>query len=331
MCSIISDCLSTHYGIVCAKVVPLSLGADINALTFRVETHERLSYFVKVREGQYSDISLKLLAFLNESGIQQIIPIIKTMDGKLTAHIENFTLSVYPFIDGRNGFSRDLSDDQWMILGKTLRQVQELDMPPHLKNEIRKETYSSEWRDCVRLLDKNIDSIQVSDEVAVKLQRFIKEHQLLINRLVRRAEYLSRVIQEQQLEFVLCHSDIHGGNVLLNEKGTLFIVDWDEPILAPKERDLMFIGGGVANVWNSPREEKIFYDGYGKTNINWSALAYYRYERIVVDIAEYTQALLLASDGGGDRQMMYKHFLDMFEPNGVVEIALKTDKALKLD
>lgn len=32
------------------------------------------------------------------------------------------------------------------------------------------------------------------------------------------------------------------------------IVDWDEPIMAPKERDLMFIGGGVANVWNDPSE-----------------------------------------------------------------------------
>lgn len=31
--------------------------------------------------------------------------------------------------------------------------------------------------------------------------------------------------------------------------------------MAPKERNLMFIGGGVANVWNNPREEKFFYKG----------------------------------------------------------------------
>ena len=30
----------------------------------------------------------------------------------------------------------------------------------------------------------------------------------------------------------------------------------------PKERDLMFIGGGVANVWNKPHEETLFYKGY---------------------------------------------------------------------
>ena len=47
--------------------------------------------------------------------------------------------------------------------------------------------------------------------------------------------------------FVLCHSDIHGGNILIADTGELYVVDWDDPILAPKERDLMFIGGGSAS------------------------------------------------------------------------------------
>ena len=44
------------------------------------------------------------------------------------------------------------------------------------------------------------------------------------------------------------------------------------------------------------------------------------------DIAEYGQALLLTPDGGKDRVEMFKQFKDMFEPNGVVDIALKTDR-----
>ena len=72
-------------------------------------------------------------------------------------------------------------------------------------------------------------------------------------------------------------------------------MDWDEPIMAPKERDLMFIGGGIANVWNDPQEEIYFYKGYGNTDINIPILAYYRLERIVEDIAEYVQALLLTN------------------------------------
>ena len=31
--------------------------------------------------------------------------------------------------------------------------------------------------------------------------------------------------------------------MLIHENSDIYIVDWDEPIMAPKERDLMFIGG----------------------------------------------------------------------------------------
>jgi spectinomycin phosphotransferase len=84
-------------------------------------------------------------------------------------------------------------------------------------------------------------------------------------------------------------------NVLIDEKGSIYIVDWDQPVMAPKECDLMFIGGGVANVWNNPHEEEFFFKGYGKTKINMPILAYYRHERIVEDIAEYTQEFLLTA------------------------------------
>lgn len=33
-----------------------------------------------------------------------------------------------------------------------------------------------------------------------------------------------------------------------------YIVDCDQPILAPKKRDLMFIDGGIATVWHNPYE-----------------------------------------------------------------------------
>jgi spectinomycin phosphotransferase len=157
---------------------------------------------------------------------------------------------------------------------------------------------------------------------------FMKKHAATIHRLVNRAEQLSQQIQDQLPEFVLCHSDIHGGNVMIDGNDIIYMVDWDDPIMAPKERDLMFIGGGVANVWNRPNEEEFFYKGYGKTEINMAILAYYRHERIVEDIALFGQQLLLTSAGGQNRIESYKHFIAQFEPQGVVEIAFKTDESL---
>ena len=302
----------------------------MNASVYKAETQGGLSYFVKLKRGHRYDMSIAILALLQASGMQQIIPPIKTIDGKLTQHINDFTLIVYPFVDGQNGFCYNLTDDQWLTLGKVLRQVHEFDVPPSIKDRIRKETYSPKWREAVKSLDAHIDGKLSSDEIALKLQTFIKGHRAVIHRLVDRAESLSQKIREQSAEFVLCHSDIHGGNVLIDGNGAIYIVDWDDPIMAPKERDLMFIGGGVANVWNNPHEEEFFYKGYGKTEINRLILAYYRHERIVEDIAEYEQALLLTTAGGKDRLKMYKQFTDMFEQNGVIDIAFKTDIQARL-
>lgn len=322
------DCLNTNYGIVATTLIFLPLGADINASVYKAETCEGQSFFVKLKRGHHSDISVALLAWLRDSGIQQIIPPIKTIDGKLTQYINDFTLTLYPFVDGQNGFCCHLMDDQWVVLGKVLKQVHELDVPSSIKDKIMKETYPSKWREAIRSLDAHIDEDLGNDETTLKMQRFMKEHKAITDRLVNRSEALSQIVQKQNPKFVLCHSDIHGGNVLIDGSGAIYIVDWDEPIMAPKEHDLMFIGGGVANVWNDPREEEFFYKGYGRPNINTVILAYYRHERIVKDIVEYSRALLLSSAGGEYRLEMYKQFIDMFEPNGVVDIAFKTDEEL---
>lgn len=63
----------------------------------------------------------------------------------------------------------------------------------------------------------------------------MKENILSIRRLVDRAEQLGQKLQEQSHKLVLCHSDIHGGNVLLAGNDNIYIVDWDDPIMAPYE------------------------------------------------------------------------------------------------
>lgn len=323
----IIDCLNADYGITVATLTFIPLGADMDAAVYKAQTHDQSSYFIKLKRGHHYDIGTIIPLLLHDAGISQIIAPLKINDSQPTHHIDDFTLIVYPFIEGMDGFSRNLTNDQWVTLGKALRQVHKFVLPPLIKNQIKRESYLPKWREAVRSIYTHIDAEpRMADDIALKLLTFMKEQKGTIQRLVDRAEQLGKKIRRQSPEFVLCHSDIHGGNVLIANDGTLYIVDWDQPIMAPKERDLMFIGGGIANVWNNPHEEEFFYKGYGKTEINREILAYYRHERIVEDIALYSEQLLLTTDGGKNRTEMYKQFIDMFEPQGVVEIAFKTDK-----
>ena len=326
----IIDCLHTDYGIEVATLTFLSLGADANASVYKAEAHNQLSYFVKLKRGHHHDIGIAVVGLLHDVGIQQIILPVKTTHSHATQLIDDFTLIVYPFIEGQNGFNRTLTDEQWLTLGKTLRQVHEIDVPSSIQHRVRRETYSSKWREAVRSLYIHIEAEPNGDEIALKLWEFMKKNARAIHRLVDRAEHLAEVLQSKSPKFVLCHSDIHGGNVLMDGNDIIYMVDWDDPIMAPKERDLMFIGGGVANVWNKPHEEKYFYKGYGKTEVNSTILAYYRHERIVEDIALYGQDLFLTTAGGEDRLQSYKHFIAMFEPRGVVDIAFKTDESISI-
>ena len=323
----IIDCLNNDYGIEIATLTFLSLGADMHASVYKAQTHDHSSYFVKLKRGHHHDISITIQVLLHDAGIQEIISPLKTKYGQPIQHVDDFTLIVYPFIEGQDGFSRDLTNNQWITLGKVLRQVHELAVPLPIKDQIKRESYSPKWREAVRTIYAHIDEQSVTEAIALKLLIFMKEHRLVIQHLIDRADQLCQKIQGQSPEFVLCHSDIHAGNVLIQEDGAIYIVDWDSPIMAPKERDLMFIGGGVGNAWNNPREEELFYKGYGKTEINMAILAYYRHERIVEDIADYCQQLF-APQTRENKFEMYKQFTSMFEPRGVVDIAFKTDENL---
>lgn len=326
--SIIIKTLCVHYGLQVASLTRLNLGADIHASLYKAQTHDETSYFIKLKQGLQHETSIEIAGLLKSAGVEGIIFPIETVHGMPAQAIDECTLIVYPFVDGQDGFSRKLTAHQWIKLGKALKRIHEVEVPPSIQSRIRKETYSSRWREAVRSIYALVEEGSIEDETASKLQKFMMKHMPEIRRLVDRAEDLGKQLKGRPPEFVLCHSDIHAGNVLMDETQGIYLLDWDEPIMAPKERDLMFIGGGVGNVWNEPSEEAYFYEGYGKTKVDLMLLSYYRHERIVEDIAIYSQELFLKSSGGEGREEMLGHFKAMFAPRGVVEIAFETDEGL---
>jgi spectinomycin phosphotransferase len=321
----IIEIIGTHYGIEVNTLLQLPLGADTYADVYRAVTPEQQSYFVKITTNGHPR-SIAIFDLLQKVGIKNIISPVKTKQGDSSLQLEDATVIVYPFIDGQDGFSQKLSDYQWQTLGKILRQLHDVRVPVSLLPLIHRETYAPTWRNAVARLFALARLDPEADEIAVKLWAFIKANLAAIKRLVDRADHLANQLRHENLPFVLCHADIHAGNILIDQAESIYLVDWDAPIMAPKERDLMFIGGGVGNTWNDPAEVTRFYSGYGSTEINKNALAYYRHERIVEDIAIYSQAILFTSAKKQDKQQSYAHFKAMFAPRGVVEIAFNSDE-----
>ena len=146
----------------------------------------------------------------------------------------------------------------------------------------------------------------------------------------KRAEQLALMLQKELPEFVLCHSDVHGYNLLIDNNGALYIIDWDALVFAPKERDLMFIGGGHGNSGYAPQEEAaMFYQGYGETKINQIAIAYYRYERIIMDIVDDCDLIFLSDEGEENQAGALEDLKNKFLPDSYIEIAYQSDKVSK--
>jgi spectinomycin phosphotransferase len=324
-------CLRDAYGLTVEKIAFLPLGADFNTAVYRVTTSNQMDYFLKLRSGKFLEASVSVPKHLADIGIKQVIPPILTKLGRLYSGLGSFKAILYPYVEGRNGVEAKLSEDQWVQFGAAIKRLHSTDIPSSITNGVPRETFSSKWRETVKSFLGRIENEVFEEPVAVKMAEFLKSKSSEILKLVERAEELAITIQKQPLDYVLCHADMHGWNLIVDKEAALYIVDWDTLIFAPVERDLMFVGAGI---WDSgltaSEEESLFYQGYGQTTINKYVLCYYRFERIIQDIGDYCEYIFLSDEGGEDRMQCFEHLQPVFLPNGAIERACQSDKTREI-
>lgn len=321
-------CLREEYGLHAAQVAFLPVGADQHTAAYQVLATDNTSHFLKLRGGTFDRTSVLLPGFLAGQGVPGIIAPLPTRDGRLWARVDGYATILYPFVPGRDGYQVELTAQHWRELGAALKRVHAVTLPPTLRSRIRRETYAPRWRQALRTCLERLEPGTFPDDVAARLSAFLAPRRDQVLDLVARAERLAHDIQARDPQRVLCHSDLHAGNVLVADDGALYLVDWDDPILAPRERDLMYPGGAQGFHGHAPKEEEnLFYEGYGPVQIDHAALAYYRYERIVEDLAIYCQQLLLSAGGGRDREQSLRYFVSNFAPGGTLEIAYNSDRS----
>ncbi len=328
----ITALLREQYALRIERVSFLPIGADANAAVFRVEAGNGTPYFLKLKRGDLDEIAVSIPAHLHAHGIARVMAPLATTAGHLWASGHGFTWILYPYFEGENGFRLPLSDAQWVALGQSLRAVHASRLPPELASRVPREDYSPRWRDIVMGYDQQVEAHvydDVDDQFARRLEAFWRTRRDEIHAMVERAEQLGQMLRQRNGvsdAFVLCHSDLHAGNVLLSasDEIELAIVDWDAPIFALRERDLMFIGGGIGAIWDNAREEALFYQGYGAIEIDPVAISYYRYERIVEDLAAYGEQIFEAQGSAEDREHGLVGTIGQFDPGCVVSIAHQT-------
>ena len=90
----------------------------------------------------------------------------------------------------------------------------------------------------------------------------------------------------------------------------------------------MFICGGIGGVWSTVWKISFFYGGYGWAEIDSDSLAYYRFERIIQDIAVISEEIFAARKNRADLALWDGFVSSNFLPGGMIEIAYNSGKIM---
>src|SRR5579871_1717293 len=323
----IAACLCDDYGIAAVSVRFLPIGHDANASVFEALTAGGEAYFVKVRADGVPPASLIVPRVLIEYGIPNILAPLRSRSGALWSALNRYSLIVTPFIRGENAKVAGLSDSQWREFGATLRAIHAGGFAALMEEQVPRETFSLPSARLVRRIAAQIPGARFDSRAATCLAAFWGENAPFIEQVVARAEALGKRLQQMPFEFVLCHADIHAANILVSPEGRIYLIDWDGPLLAPRERDLLFVVGGRIARPVLPPEETLFFEGYGKADIEGTALAYYRYERAIEDIGEFGRSVFWKRElSEATREEETGLFIGLFGPGSILEAAMDADR-----
>ena len=321
------DAVESKYGIPIRTLTFHPLGADSASAAYRAEANDGAIYFLKVRALYgFSPPSLLVPHYLHEQGIAHLLLPLPTTTQAPWFLLSDFALSLYPFVEGRLKADGGLSASQWRELGATVKQIHVSHLPSDLIAIVPHENFMPSRRQVIGRLQTAIESHPSSDPVQDELAKFWKVRQEEIRALIKRADELACELREGSSPLALCHADLHTWNILLDSSGHLWLVDWDEITLSLKERDLMFVIGGIGRGLVSPKESVYFLQGYGKTDIDPKALTYYRYAWAVQDMGAYGEQVFFSPDlSQASRRDALAGFKSLFEPGNIVDIAFGSD------
>jgi spectinomycin phosphotransferase len=326
----IADCLRSSFHIAPLKIEFLPIGNDANSWVFRVETVTS-PYFLKLKKGQVYHPSLMVPFDLQKIGISQVLAPLPAQDGRLYAQVEPFNLILYPFIAGQNAMQKGMQPAQWAEFGAVLKQIHTAQLPLETGVQLQREAFqlNPKCLKVARQLNACLPKQAFSSASQLELAALWAQKTCQIETILNRAEELGQMLQQSHLGFVLCHTDIHTANIMIDPQERMHIIDWDQPLLAPKERDLMFIGAIHEPGEPLSIEETYFYNGYGPVKLDPLAMTYYAYEWVVQEIGDFAERIFITPNFNElTRQDALRSFKQLFDPDDVIDGADRADRIL---
>ena len=299
-------------------------GNDSAAWTYRARSAEGVSWFVKVRR-VIRPAGVVVPQFLRAHGLAEVLAPLSTAGGDPWLEIGPWSVLVYPFIDAPSAMATGMTEDGWRRLGTFAARLHGTVLPDDVAAVVPREDFRPKATALAQRVGRHVTGQRgpesERDEIAARLAAAWSVRRGVIERLVEVSEELAGRIRRRAartpLPFALCHADFHAANVLVGLDGDLTVVDWDEVVLAPPERDLMFVRGSAVAGSVTDREATAFEAGYGSAAADPLLIAWYRTDWAVQDLADFARrAALDPTVGVATRARALALFESVFDPDG---------------
>ena len=309
--------LETHYALRIRALEFLPIGNDQRAWSYRVEADAGV-YFLKLRRGGTKPATLSAPHYLKSIGIEQVVAPLAACSGALSVAACDYDFILYPFIEGKSAWRMPIPLANWRDWGTIMRRIHGSTLAAPVLALAEREAFGVKWLDTIGRVEDLLRRRATRGHVAAQAARVWRDQEAEIDRCRRRYREMGALLTADPPPFVLCHADIHTANIILDAQGEIRIVDWDETVIAPKERDLMFF----VDDGHTQEETDAFFAGYDGGEINWLALAYYKYDWVVQEFADYGERIFLSDEiGGQDLTAALVEFKRLFEPDDVIDRA----------
>src|SRR5512147_1130518 len=133
-------CLQDQYGLYPTALEFLPLGLDTHAGVYRVVSEEGAASLLKVTTRALYEPRCLVPRYLRDRGATSVVAPLPTMGGSLWTQLEQWVVTLYPFIEGETTWA-GMTDDQWRQVGSTFKRIHQTALPSSGFESLRQEAF----------------------------------------------------------------------------------------------------------------------------------------------------------------------------------------------
>ncbi|MEU7590982.1 phosphotransferase [Micromonospora sp. NPDC049230] len=326
----VAEQVRASFGLRLSAMRRVTHGADQYASLWLASTVDGARYAVKLSGGGTA-AGLAVTAYLAGQGVPGIAAPVPTHDGRLWVDHDGHRLSVVPWVSDQRALDGPMTTAHWRGYGEVLAAVHAVPVTDELSRllPVGGAAYPSIVAATHAMAERlrDPDPADPAGPVIADLAGVWSTVADRVRTLTREVERLAVDQRDRPVPFVVCHGDPHLGNLLLGADGRVWLIDWDDAVLAPRECDLMFVRGGVlAFAPITPEQQRAVLAGYGTTDVDPALVAWFLAVRALDDLTDWTRQALDTDAEAADRDRAARIVHGLVSPVGLVTLA---DAALR--